>query len=370
MRLHLVSLPHTQTIKSGFTSCAYTQKIVKFADMMSAGGHEVILYSGDRNDAACAEHVPLFSEAERAADWGEGFDTVTSPLKWDASLPYWTRMNERAVAEISERARDRDLLLLIAGWCQKPIADGLELVASRNVLPVEWGVGYEGIFSEFVAFESNAWMHHVYGLQKWVTGRFYDAVIPNYFDLRDFHLARKDDYLLYVGRLIERKGIHVAGLIAERLGMKLLLAGPGADMSQTRPGRVVATDGTTITGDVEYVGEVGIAERAELMAKARCLLAPTLYIEPFGGVTIEAMLSGTPVVTTDWGAFTETVTPEVGRRFRTLGQAADAVVEAMRLDPVGVHHHAAARYSLEAVRPRFERWFEQIEGLWDGGWEA
>jgi glycosyltransferase involved in cell wall biosynthesis len=360
MRLHLVSLPHTQTT-GRFLTCAYTQKVVKFCRMM-LDEYELILYSGDENEAPCAEHVVLFTEEERRADWGDGFDTVTSPLRWDSSESYWQRMNDRAVDAIRERAGDRDLLLLIGGWAQKPIADRVPLMA------VEWAVGYEGIFSNFCAFESAAWMHHVYGRQQWATGRFYDAVIPNFFDPGDFHLGPKSDYLLFLGRLVERKGPHVAAQIADRVGLPLLVAGPG--VAEHEPGWIRMNEGGTILGPVEYVGELDQERRAELLAGARALLAPTLYLEPFGGVTVEAMLSGTPAVTTDFGAFTETVTPEVGRRFRTLAQAADAVEQALELDPLGIRSAALDRFSLEAVRPRFDAWFRQLGGLWGVGWAA
>jgi len=358
--LHLVALPHTQT-DGRFLTCAYTQKVVKFCRMM-APTYEVILYAGDQNVAPCSEHVPLFSEDERVADWGDGFDTVADAISWDPSIPYWSRMNERAIDAIRERARPRDLLLVTGGWAQKPLADRLDLIAC------EWAVGYEGIFSDYCAFESAAWMHHIYGRQGWGNGRFYDAVIPNYFDPDDFAVAPKDDYLLFVGRLVERKGVHVAAQIAGRVGMRLLVAGPG--IASARPGEIVALDGTRIVGPVEYVGEVDAVARRDLMAGARALLAPTLYVEPFGGVTVEAMLSGTPVVTTDWGAYTETVTADVGRRFRTLQQGVEATRAVLDLDPLAVRAHALARYSLDAVRPRFDVWFAQLAGLWGEGWAA
>lgn len=56
-------------------------------------------------------------------------------------------------------------------------------------------------------------------------GRNFDAVIPNYFDVEDFTpKAEKDDYLLFIGRMINRKGPHVAVQIAKEAGMTLKMA--------------------------------------------------------------------------------------------------------------------------------------------------
>ncbi len=363
--LHLLSLPHTQTTDE-FLSCAYTQKVVKFTKMMGSR-YPIILYAGEQDETVGrVEHVECVTEKERFGWFGKGFDTVKGGLRWDSNEAYWLRYASRAIPALRERKKPRDLLLVIGGCCQKPISD-----AVPELHPVEWGVGYEGIYTNQCAFESYAWMHHVYGLQKTVNGRAFDAVIPNFFDQDDFlpvDAARGEGrYLLFLGRVTQRKGPHVAGQIAARLGMKLVVAGPGATQEH---GGVVKGDLCEIAGDVEYVGEVGKEERAELLAGAACLLAPTLYIEPFGGVAVEAMMSGCPVVASDWGAFTELVTPSTGRLFRTLGQGAAAVREAMTLDRSKVALEAKARWSLEAVAPRFERWFDQIGTLWGEGWNT
>jgi glycosyltransferase involved in cell wall biosynthesis len=362
MRLHLVGLPHTQTT-SEYLSCAYTQKVVKFCRMMHARGHEVVLYAGEENEAPCSEHVQLVSEAERREWFGAGFNTVTTPLEWDEREPYWQAFNAAALREIPKRVGDPlELLLITTGWPMREVMRELPLEA------LEWAVGYEGIFARCCAFESHVWRHHVYGRQRWSWGRFYDDTIPNFFDPDEFYVAdRKGDYLLFVGRLVERKGPHVAAMIAARLGMQLVVAGPGGVV---RGGRMVV-DGITLEGDVEYVGEVGVEERARLMAEARAVLVPTLYLEPFGGVAVEAMFAGTPAVTTDYGAFVETVEPGVtGYRFRTLREAIVATVQAMQLEPDVIRQRAIERYSLNVVGAQFERWFEQVHGLWGVGWAA
>ena len=101
------------------------------------------------------------------------------------------------------------------------------------------------------------------------------------------------------------------------------------------------------------------------MGNAACTLVPTLYVEPFGGVAVESMMAGAPVVASDFGAFTETVTPEVGARFRTLRQGAAAIEYAMTLKREKIAQHAREHYSLEAVGPKFSYWFDSLFTLWD-----
>lgn len=363
MRLHLVALPHTQTT-AAYSSCAYTQKVVKFAKMMRRQGCYVTLYGSEVNDAECDEHVVMVPEAERAAVFGDAFDTVLTPFLWDATQPYWRDANARAISAIRDRAQLGDLVCLTTGWPQKPIADALP-----DLISCEWAVGYEGIFTSYRAFESSAWMHHVYGLNQQRLGHWYDTVIPNCFDREDFPRLGQGGggYLMFLGRLIERKGPHVALQIAERLGKRLIVAGPGA--IEHGPGFVRSAD-VELRGNVEYVGELRPRERARYLEEAEVLLCPTLYVEPFGGAAVEAMLTGTPVVASDFGAFIETVEPGItGYRFHTLAEGAAAVTRALTLDRASVRARALERFSLEAVGPQFTRWLDRLQ-LWATDWAA
>ena len=372
--LHVVALPHT-TLTEKDANCAYSMKVWKAVPMWRAQGCHVILYGPDEIACEPDEHVVITTEADRLR-WGyggpNGYDT-TKPFLWDASQPYWFEANTRAIDALNERLpqdRRNHFLCLIAGWTQQPIAQAVAGPNYNNPITVEWGVGYEGIFTNFCAWESYAWMHHVYGLQRIVNGRAFDQVIPNFFDASQFSVARKpsSDYLLYIGRIIHRKGPHIAAEIAKRVGLPLSVAGPGA--LEVEEGRILGTDGVEILGDVHHLGPVGFGKRNELMQNAAAVIVPTLYIEPFGGVAVEAMLAGAPVIASDWGSFTEIVTPQVGRRFRTLRQGVEAFKETRTLDRKKIRKYAMERYSLEAVGPMFTRWFDQLDTLWDAGWYA
>lgn len=338
--------------------------------MMADAEWEVVLYGGAWSGDEYAELVPLYTDAEQRKWYGD-YDPNTLPIvagSWDAGQESYMTTNARAITEIQARADGEDLVLLTGGLAQKAIADALPNIC------VEWAAGYSGvIFSAvgvtgpWVCFESSAWRHHLYGRYGIDDGRYFDTVIPNFFDPDEWTLSKKKgDYLCFVGRLIERKGPHVAAMIAREMGMPLLVAGSG--MREVSEGLIVCQDGIRLEGDVHYVGTVGVDERNKLMGEARALLVPTKYIEPFGAVAVEGPLCGTPAVASDFGAFPETVPREL--LFNTLQEGCEAVERAMTLKPKAVRKRALADFSLEAVAPRYEQWFERLSSLWGKGWYA
>lgn len=66
-------------------------------------------------------------------------------------------------------------------------------------------------------------------------------------------------------------------------------------------------------GMVEFIGEIGDAEKGPFLGNAKALLFPIEWAEPFGLVMIEAMACGTPVLAKRVGSV-----PEVGRFFPSI----------------------------------------------------
>lgn len=363
MRFHVVALPHTE-VKKEYSSCAYTQKVLNFCKMMKARGHTVFLYGGgDTTEAPCDEFISIVSPDERK-EWFGVYDWHKEMfrLDWNPTLHYWVIPNARATEEIAKRKEQKDILCMITSN-QMQIAN-----AHPDLLSVEFGVGYEGILAKNCVFESYAWMHHVYGIKGMRDGRNYDAVIPNYFDPEDFpYLGVKSNYVLYIGRLISRKGVNIAIQAAAQLDIPIKIAGQG--VINYEPGKLECDAGTFEYPKLEYVGHVSGKERAELMGKAQAVLVPTQYIEPFGGVAVEAMMCGTPVITTDWGAFTETVIDGVtGFRTRTMAEITHAIEHSPHLDPVKIRDYAIKNYSLVRVSEQYEAYFQGLLELWEEGW--
>lgn len=350
MIFHVVGLPHTNTT-SDFVVCAFTEKVRKFCNMMFDLGHTVYLYGGTVTDARCTEFICCISEKRREALVGDRHFVET---EFAYRSDPWVRYNKDVIKGIKRRATPTDFICLIGGLAQQQIADAFPAMQS-----VEFGIGYGGTFANYRVFESYAWMHTVYaqGIQNVhdIDGRPYDAVIPNYFEVEKFPFRDemdKDDYYLFVGRFTPRKGYEIAAQVCEHHGVRLLTAGPGIPPTYA-----------------EHQGIVGEEERGRLMAGAKALFMPTLYIEPFGGVAIEAMLCGTPVISTDWGAATETVIHGFnGYRCRTFADFTWATVNAPYLDSADIRAHAIENYSTERVAKQYEDYFQQLGLLWGEGW--
>jgi len=331
--------------------------------MMSSLGHTVYHYGAEKSVVDATEHVTIITEEQRQKWWGTNdFKKDFYAVDWKPELSYWRETNENAIKEIAKRISQKDFICLIGGSCQRPIAD-----AFPTHMSVEYGIGYEGTFSKYRVFESYAWMHYIYGREGTLNGIHYDAVVPNYFDPVDFPFsADKDNYFLFIGRLIHRKGLHVAAEICNTIGARLVVAGQG--MVSYEAGKLV-TNEVTVTGNIDYVGTLDVEARGKLMSRARAVMVPTQYIGPFEGVSIEAMICGTPVITTDWGCFSETVLDGItGYRTRTLGEGVWAAQNVDKLCPKTISDYALRKWAIDVVKYRYEEYFKELLNLWNKGW--
>lgn len=153
--------------------------------------------------------------------------------------------------------------------------------------------------------------------------------------------ATPDDYLLFLGRFTEGKGVLQAIEVAKRVGMKLVLA--AAEDAYYREKIAPHVDGTNVV----YAGEADHQAKVRLYGGARALLYPVQAQEPFGLVLAEAMACGTPVAALDRGAVREVVDDGItGVAFGDLEEMMLGLSRVLNLDRRRVHDQAVSRFGV------------------------
>lgn len=353
MRFHILGIPHTISTPE-YSTCAFTQKVVRLCAMLHRAGHEVFHYGHEDSRVECTHHMICADRKGHEIAYGNWDWRKQGFPPYDVNDGVYRSFHSVANMYLSIMKKPGDFLLCPFGYGHKPVAD-----AHPDMIVVESGIGYGGgFFAPYKVFESYALLHTYLGLDGVNTpfnSHWYDVVIPNYYDTSEFKfLDVKEDYLLFIGRLNEGKGLNIAEQVAEATGHKLIVAGQGE-----------------YRGKHEYVGVVNQAQRRELLARAKGVLCPSAYVEPFCGVQIEAFLSGTPVISTDWGAFTEyNLHGVTGWRCRTFAQFIAAVERLGEIYPADCRAHGL-EFSIEAVYPRYEEFFKDVQNVHSGkGWYA
>ncbi len=169
--------------------------------------------------------------------------------------------------------------------------------------------------------------------------------------------AEPGDDLVFLGRFTEGKGVLQAIDIARRAGRRLVLA--AAENDYYREVVVPLVDGERVV----YAGELGLVQKAALLAHAGALLYPVQAAEPFGLVMAEAMACGTPVAALARGAVTELVDDGVtGGVFTSVDELVRHLPRVLALDRRRVRERAVERFGAarmveehEAVYARLAR---------------
>jgi len=357
-------------------SCAFTQKNYKLSKMLMSLGHEVIYYGSEGSTVPCSRFVQTHSLKDICKEWGDGdnrfsigYDYKNGEYRHDFNSDkkeVTKKFYRKCIEEINRNKKADDFLLITQGRYQKPIDDGVKLF-----LTCEPGIGYRGSYCKYRAFESSYIQNFTYGSQwpfQSINGHYYDRVIPNYFEDEDFEFGEKaDNYFLYIGRLIKRKGIITAHLAAKALNTKLVIVGQGG---KVQGGTLRGSDFSIPSGTWEYHGYADVEKRKKLMSKAKATFVPTEYLEPFAGTHIESMLSGTPVITTNFGVFPETVINGVnGFRCDTLNDFVKAGNNINAIDR-SVVRKIGEKYLTENVKHEYQKWFDDIYDVYESSLDS
>lgn len=333
MTLHLIALPHAP---KEYEQCAFGRKVRDFPEMMKPY-YEVVTY-GSNHDVTCItpEQQAYFLSEYEWYKQGRYYE-----IPFNDELPIWRFFIKNMIKELKKRYSVGDLILISSPIYYKPIMR--EFTEAKIV---EYGIGYPTVLAPYRVFESEGWRNYCYGHNPIPDhGYMNDIVIPNFYNVDNFSLVtKKEDYLLFMGRPIPSKGIAWVQILAAQ-GHKIKVAGS-----------------REVTGkNIEWVGYVDGKQKAELMGKAKALLSPTMYLEPFGGVVAEAALCGTPSLTTNWGCYIETVEHgKTGFRANNLTELSSFIDKLDTLDYKYISKRAKSLWSTDVVGKQYNDYFKRL----------
>jgi glycosyltransferase involved in cell wall biosynthesis len=262
--------------------------IERIVDMLARGlvarGHDVTLFAH-----------PDSASAGRLVPWlGASSLSTTDTLRNAATLMSTIANNQFDLVHSFSRIAYLTPIL--------PLGLPKLMTYQRAISPRSVRLGHALSHGTLAFTAISGWMmQHVKHIGRW-------SMIPNGVPLDAYTFratVAPDAPLVFLGRIEEIKGPHLAIEIARRVGRRLIIAGniPDEKREWVETHVLPYVDGNR----VRYVGPVDDVQKNALLGEAAAFLMPILWDEPFGIVMAEAMACGTPVLGMARGAVPEVV---------------------------------------------------------------
>lgn len=190
------------------------------------------------------------------------------------------------------------------------------------------------------------------------------GVVHNGIAMQNYRLRSKQrkDYFVWLGRFVPEKGAHLAIEAARKAQVPLILAGVRDRRDKEAMAYFHEQVEPYIDNDrIRFQGPVSMKQKIALLSKAKALLNPIEWEEPFGIVMLEAMALGCPVISFARGAAPEIV---VHGKTGFLVQNVDEMVEYMpridEIDRAATRQHVEDNFSAHAMAKNYVRIYQQI----------
>ncbi|RZU42309.1 glycosyltransferase involved in cell wall biosynthesis [Edaphobacter modestus] len=171
--------------------------------------------------------------------------------------------------------------------------------------------------------------------------------------------SQPEEYLAFLGRISPDKGIERAIEIAKQAGMKLKIAAKIYEEDRAYFERQIEPI-LANNRFIEFVGEVGGRQKDEFLGKAKALLFPVEWAEPFGLVMIEALACGTPVIGWQRGAVPEVIEDGVnGYTVKDISQAVERLSHIASIDRSTCRNSYERRFRVDQMASSYVTLYEE-----------
>jgi len=186
-------------------------------------------------------------------------------------------------------------------------------------------------------------------------GRVYNAIPVDEYPFQE----RKEDFCLFLGRISPEKAPDLAIKAAREAGHRIVVA---AKCNEPPEKRYFEERVRPLLGpDAEWFGEADTEQKKDLLARARCLVFPIQWNEPFGIVMVEAMACGTPVVALRGGSVPEVVEDGVtGFVCDELEELPWAIVKVDELEPKLCRQRVADHFDVANMVDGYEAIYRSV----------
>jgi glycosyltransferase involved in cell wall biosynthesis len=304
----------------------------------------------------------LHNEGIDVTVYTNGESMIEVPIKWLYQQAEWPLSEE---VEASLKGLNH------AAWAIRDAAENADIIHLNNApgLSVSRFVDVPLVYTVHHAHEpALADFYKIFPHVSYVTiSRFQQTklklphmrAIHHGIDLSRYRLQeRKQTYLSFLGRIAPPKGTHLAIETARKAGIPLKIAGEIQPCFRDYWEKMVKPhiDGKFI----EYVGEVGLKEKNELLGNSLAMLFPVQWDEPFGLVMIEAMACGTPVLAMPGGSVAEVIQEGVGGHVRaTVSELAECACD-LKIAPKDVRCCVEKSFSAQRMACDYIRLYTEL----------
>ena len=173
--------------------------------------------------------------------------------------------------------------------------------------------------------------------------------------------VEKENFLLYLGRLNYDKGIDIAVRLSKDSGVPLKIAGPIRLEEKSALKLFKERVEPYLSDHIKYIGSINDLEKRTLLSKAKALIVPNRWEEPFGIMNAEALACGTPVIATNKGSLKEIILhEETGILCDDYGEMLEAIKNVDYLSEKSCRADALKRFSLKTYINQTEKIYNKI----------